>query len=167
MRDELTKIDIQKMKEEIEYRKGVLAPKLRSAVKSARELGDLSENDEYRSAKRELNRNNSRIHYLQTMIDTAVVISTDSKQDEVGLFDEVEIYYEDDDESRTIRIVTTLRNNVFKDCISKESPLGSALLGKKVGERVIVKVNEKVKYPVVIKAITKGEDDDSLSISQF
>ena len=167
MRDELTKVDIQKMKEEIEYRKGVLAPQLRSAVKSARELGDLSENDEYRSAKRELNRNNSRIHYLQAMIDTAVVISAESKNDEVGLFDRVEIVYENDGESREIRIVTTLRNNVFQNCISKESPLGAVLLGKKAGERVMVKVNEKVQYPVLIKSIVKGEDDESLDISKY
>ena len=131
------------------------------------ELGDLSENDEYRSAKRELNRTNSRIHYLQAMIDTAVVISAESKNDEVGFFDRVEIVYENDGESREIRIVTTLRNNVFQNCISKESPLGAARLGKKAGERVMVKVNEKVQYPVLIKSIVKGEDDESLDISKY
>lgn len=166
MRDELTQIDIDKMREEIEERKAA-APKLREAVKTARELGDLSENDEYRSAKRELNRNNSRIAYLESMISTAIIISTDSKEDEVGLFDEVEIYYEDDDESRVIRLVTTLRNDVTKNCISKESPLGQALLGRKVGDRVTVKVNDRIKYPVIIRSIKKGQDDDSLDIAKY
>lgn len=166
MRDELTQIDIDKMRQEIEERKAA-APKLREAVKTARELGDLSENDEYRSAKRELNRNNSRIAYLESMISTAIIISTDSEEDEVGLFDEVEIYYEEDDETRVIRLVTTLRNDVTKNCISKESPLGKALLGKKVGDRVMVKVNERIKYPVVIRSIKKGQDDDSLDIAKY
>ncbi len=166
MRDELTLIDIQKMKEEIEQRKAD-APRLREAVKTARELGDLSENDEYRSAKRELNHNNSRIAYLESMINTAVIISTESEDGEVGLFDEVEIYYPKDDESRTIRLVTTLRNDVTKNCISKESPLGVALLGKKVGDTVTVKVNDKIKYPVEIRSIKKGQDDDSLDISKY
>lgn len=166
MRDELTQIDIDKMREEIEERKAA-APKLREAVKTARELGDLSENDEYRSAKRELNRNNSRIAYLESMISTAIIISTDSKEDEVGLFDEVEIYYEDDDETRVIRLVTTLRNDVTKNCISKESPLGQALLGRKAGDRVTVKVNDRIKYPVIIRSIKKGQDDDSLDIAKY
>ncbi len=166
MRDELTQVDIQKMREEIEARKAD-APRLREAVKTARELGDLSENDEYRSAKRELNQNNSRIAYLESMINTAVIISTDSKEDEIGLFDEVEIYYPKDDELRTIRLVTTLRNDVTKNCISKESPLGIALFGKKVGDKVTVKVNDKIKYPVEIRSIKKGRDDDSLDISKY
>lgn len=166
MRDELTEIDIQKMKEEIEARKAD-APRLREAVKTARELGDLSENDEYRSAKRELNHNNSRIAYLESMINTAVIITTDSKDDEIGLFDEVEIYYPKDGEHRTIRLVTTLRNDVTKNCISKESPLGVALFGKKVGDTVTVKVNDKIKYPVEIRSIKKGQDDDTLDISKY
>ena len=166
MKDELTLIDIKKMQEEIEARKAD-APRLREAVKTARELGDLSENDEYRSAKRELNHNNSRIAYLEHMINTAVIISTDSKTDEVGLFDEVEIYYPKDDENRTIRLVTTLRNDVTKNCISKESPLGMALLGKKVGDKVTVKVSDKIKYPVEVISIKKGQDDDTLDISKY
>ena len=106
MKDELTKVDIQKMQEEIDYRKLILAPKLREAVKTARELGDLSENDEYRTAKRELGRNNGRIRYLQNMIASAVVISSDSNADEVGLFDTVTIYYDEDDEERDTVTVT-------------------------------------------------------------
>ena len=166
MHDELTKVDIEKMQAEIDERKALL-PALRDAVKAARELGDLSENDEYRTARRELGRNNSRINYLQNMINTAIVISTDSEEDEIGLFDEVDIYYDEDEEDRTIRLVTTLRNDVMNDCISKESPLGQALMGRKVGETVTVQVNSKVSYPVTIKAIRKGTDDASLEIMKY
>ena len=167
MHDELTQVDIDKMKEEIRYRKSELDPQLKEMLQTARELGDLSENDEYKTAKRELGRNRSRIRYLENMIATAKVIKVESKAGTVGLFDFVEIYYEEDDETRTVRIVTTLRNDVLNDCISKESPVGRALLGKKEGDRVIVHVNDRVSYPVVIKSIKKGEDDGSLKISQF
>ncbi len=166
MRDELTAVDIQKMKEEIEERIAMRA-KLKEAVKSARDLGDLSENDEYRSAKREMNSNNSRIRYLESMIRTAVVISADSAPDEAGLFDKITVYYPEDDEERVIRIVTTLRNDIFNDCISKESPLGRSILGHKAGETVTVKVNDKVSYPVKIVSIEKGQDDDTLPITKY
>ncbi len=166
MHNELTKVDIDKMKAEIEERIAKRA-QLKEAVKAARELGDLSENDEYRSAKREMNANNSRIRYLENMIRTAHVISTDSREGVVGLFDEVTIYYPEDEEERVIRIVTTLRNDVFNDCISKESPVGKALLGKRAGQTVTVHVNDKVSYPIEIRSIKKGQDDDSLPITQY
>ena len=164
MHDELTQVDIDKLKEELEYRR-TLVPGLREEVKRTREYGDLSENDEYKSAKREYNKNKSRMRYLENMIDTAVVISVKSEEGVVGLFDLVEIYYPDDEEERTVRIVTTLRNDVLSDCISKESPFGKALLGHKVGETVIVHVNDKVSYPVEIRKVTRGEDDASLPIT--
>ena len=75
MYDELTEVDIQKMKDEIDYRTLQLRPKLIEEVKVARGFGDLSENFEYKAAKREKNRNDSRIRYLQRMVDTAKVIS--------------------------------------------------------------------------------------------
>lgn len=166
MNDELTQIDIDQMKKEIEERKKKI-PELREEVRRTREYGDLSENDEYRSAKREYNKNNSRIRYLESMISTAVIITTDSEEDEVGLFDTVKIYYPEDDEEATVRIVTTLRNDVTTNNISKESPFGKALLGAKVGETVTVQVNEKYSYPVKVLEITKGEDDPDLPISSF
>lgn len=166
MHDELTRVDIEKMKEELEHL-ATLMPGLRAEVKRTREYGDLSENDEYRCAKRDYNKNKSRMRYLENMIKTAVVIDTKSADNVVGLFDEVEIYYPEDDEVRRVRIVTTLRNDIFNDCISKESPFGRALLGRKLGETVTVVVNEKVSYPVEIRAIKKGEDDPNLPISTY
>ncbi len=166
MHDELTEIDIKKMKQEIAERKARI-PALRDEVKRTREYGDLSENDEYRSAKREYNANNSRIRYLENMIETAVIIKTESRTDEVGLFDEIDIIYPEDGETDTVRIVTTLRNDVFSNNISKESPFGKALLGHRVGDTVTVRVNDKNSYPVKITAIRKGKDDDSLPIAKF
>lgn len=167
MHDELTEVDIKKMREEISYRTHELTPKLLEALQHARELGDLSENDEYRSAKREVSRNYSRIRYLKSMIDTAIVIKTESKADAAGLFDRVTVFYEEDGEERVVRIVTTLRSNVLEDCISKESPFGRALLGHKIGDRVTVKVSDDYSYAIVIRAIEKCEDDESLQISSY
>ena len=79
MYDELTEQDIKKMEEEIEYRKLVVRKEALEAVKEARAQGDLSENFEYHAAKKDKNQNESRIRYLERMIKTAKVISTDSQ----------------------------------------------------------------------------------------
>lgn len=167
MHDELTQVDIRKMKEEIEYRTRELRPKLIEDVQTARAFGDLSENFEYKAAKQAKNRNDSRVRYLERMIATAVVIEDRSSENRVGLFDWVELHFEEDEEDERIRLVTTLRQDPAKWLISKESPLGKAVLGHAVGDRVEVKVNEGYSYHVVLKSITKGEDDDSLEISSY
>lgn len=167
MYDELTAVDIQKMEEEVTYRRLTLRPKLIEDVKTAREFGDLSENFEYKAAKREKNRNDSRIRYLERMIKTAKVIDAGSEPDEIGLFDRVTIYIEEDDEEQTIQLVTTLRQNALKGLISKESPVGKAVMGHKTGERVTVQVNESYSYDIVIRAVQKGTDDESLPISSY
>ena len=167
MHDELTKVDIKKMQDEIDYRKNVLTPKLKEELSKARAQGDLSENFEYKSAKRELSRNYSRINYLQRMIATAVVVSTDSGEGEIGLFSKVKLYVEEDEEDMDIVIVTTLRQDVLHGYLSKESPLGKALLGKKVGDRIYVKVNDNYGYYVVVRAIKKGHDDENIPISSY
>lgn len=167
MHDELTQVDIRKMQEEIDYRTKTLRPQLIEEVKRTRAFGDLSENYEYKTAKQEKNRNESRIRYLSRMIASAVVISADSDQDAVGLFDQVELYFPEDEETQTIRLVTTLRQNVLKGLISKESPLGQAVLGHRAGETVTVSVNEHYSYPVEIRSIEKGEDDATLEISRY
>ncbi len=167
MYDELTEVDIRKMREEIEYRIGVLRPQMLEDVKTARGFGDLSENFEYKAAKREKNRNDSRIRYLEKMIKTAKVISGKSKSGGIGLFDRVEVYFEEDDETQQIQIVTTLRQDAMKGLISKESPIGKALMGRRVGDRVCVEVNPDYSYYVQVRSIQKGEDDESLPISTF
>ena len=166
MYDELTKIDIQKMQEEIDYRIS-LRPQLRADVQQARELGDLSENDEYRTAKREKGKNDSRIRYLQNMIATARIIDADSREGEVGLFDKVTLYIEEDDCEEEYRLVTTLRENVLEGCVSKESPFGKAVMGKKIGDRVYIEPRPGFGYYAVIRGIEKGTDDPDLPITKF
>lgn len=167
MYDELTEVDIRKMQEEIDYRVRVLRPKLIEDVQTARAFGDLSENFEYKCAKQEKNRNESRIRYLERMIRTAKVISAESGEAEVGLFDKVTLLNEKLGKEMTIQIVTTLRQDALQGRISKESPVGKAVLGHRVGDRVLVIVSDELRYYVVIRAIEKGKDDDSMAISSY
>ena len=167
MHNELTKKDLELMKRELDERRLVLRPRLIEAVKEARGFGDLSENFEYKAAKQEKNRNESRIRYLERMIRTAKVIQVKGGEDTVSLFDKVTIYNEMVKQEMTIQIVTTLRQDALKGLISKESPVGKALLGHKMGDRVEVEVNPTLKYTVEIRGLEKGEDDESLDISSY
>ena len=165
MYDELTEVDIRKMQEEMDYRIRELRPQLIEEVQTARAFGDLSENYEYKCAKQAKNRNDSRIRYLERMIRTAKVIKVQEQADAVGLFDTVTIYNEMLKKEMTVRIVTTLRQDALKGLISKESPVGQALMGHRVGYRVQVAVSPELKYTVEIRSIEKGTDDESLDIS--
>ena len=167
MYDELTEIDIKKMKEEIAYRIQVLRPQLIADVQTARAFGDLSENFEYKCAKQEKNRNESRIRYLENMIKTAVIIEDRSGADTAGLYDKVTIWVEDEEEEETWQVVTTVRQDINRGRISKESPVGAALLGTRVGDRVRVQVNKEFGYFVQIRAIEKQEDDGSAELNAY
>lgn len=167
MYDELTEVDIKKMQEEIDHRVRVLRPQLIEEVQTTRAFGDLSENYEYKCAKQAKNRNESRIRYLERMIRTAKVIEVKGHNDTVGLFDKVTIFSEMMKKEMTLQIVTTLRQDALKGLISKESPVGKALMGRRAGERVQVEVSPTVKYFVEIRNIEKGEDDESLEISSY
>lgn len=167
MYDELTEVDIKKMQEEIDHRVRVLRPQLIEEVQTARAFGDLSENYEYKCAKQAKNRNESRIRYLERMIRTAKVIEVQTQADTVGLFDKVTIFNEMVKKEMTLQIVTTLRQDALKGLISKESPVGKALMGHKAGDRVQVTVSPEMKYFVEIRAIEKGRDDESMEISAY
>ena len=167
MYNELTKNDIKKMREEIEYRKIVLRKELLEDVKEARAHGDLSENFEYHAAKKEKNKNESRIRYLERMIKTAKIVSDESKEDEVGLNNTVHRYFEEDDEVEVFKLVTTVRGNSLKGLISTESPIGKAILGKKAGDRVFIRVSGDAGYYVVIKEIENTVDDGSDQLRSY
>ena len=153
MREKLTKSDVKKIEQEIEHRKLVVRKECLDAVKEARAHGDLSENFEYHAAKREKNQNESRIRYLENMLKNAIIISEESREDEVGLNNTVTLYMEDDDEEEVYKLVTSIRGNSMHNMISTESPLGKAILRKKVGDRVFVKANDTYSYYVVIRKI--------------
>ena len=170
MYDELTEVDIKKMEEEITYRRDVLGPQLLMEMSRTRAFGDLSENAEYKEAKREKRRNEGRIRYLMNMIRTARVIEveeTDQGEGRIALFDWVVVYNEEMKKEKRIQIVTTLRQDATKGFVSKESPLGRALMGHAVGDRVKVEVNETKFYFATIRSIEKGEDNEDLPISAF
>lgn len=167
MYDELTRQDLQKMQEEIDYRVQVLRPRLIEDVQTARAFGDLSENFEYKCAKQEKNRNDSRVRYLQRMIKTARVIEDRSRADTAGLYDTVEILMENTGRTRKIQLVTTLRQDALKGLISKESPVGKAVLGKRAGDRVQVDMGGGRGYWLQILSIEKGSDDGSIPIGSF
>ena len=167
MHDELTREDIRKMQEELDYRRLELMPGLIEEVKRTRAFGDLSENFEYKAAKQAQNKNRSRIRYLEGMIKTAKIIDDRSADDQVGLFDKVDIYLPEDEETEIIQVVTTVRCDPRKGLISKESPFGRQVLGKRVGDRFTVQVNESYSYEAVIRAITKTEDDGSAPLLQY
>ena len=167
MYDELTEVDIKKMEEEIRYRREELGPKLLAEMKRTREFGDLSENAEYKEAKREKRKNESRIRYLESMIRTANVIEIGGDADTVSLFDRVKIFNEKAGKEREIQIVTTLRQNALEGYISKESPLGAALMGHKKDDRILVDVSPTMSYYVRILEIEKGVDNESLPISGY
>lgn len=167
MYDNLTESDIQKMEEEIEYRRLVVRKEALEAVKEARAHGDLSENFEYKAAKQDKNRNESRIRYLERMIKTARIISQESGADEVGLGDRVTVYMPDDDETEQYTLVTTVRGNSLKGLISIDSPLGKAVRGRKTGDSVQVRVNDCFGYQVEILSIDKTDRDEDYKLRSF
>lgn len=167
MHDELTKIDLEKMQAELDHRRLELMPELIEEVKRTRAFGDLSENYEYKAAKQAQNRNKSRIRYLERMIASARIIEDRSAEDEVGMYDQVELYMIEDDELQTVQVVTTVRCDPLQGRISRESPLGKQLLGRHVGDSFTVQVNEQYSYTAQVRSITKGEDDGSAGLLQY
>ena len=167
MKNELTQNDVKKIEQEIEYRKLTVRKEAIEAVKEARSFGDLSENFEYNAAKKDKNRNESRIRYLERMLKNATIISDESKEDEVGMNNKVTLYFEDDDITEEYKIVTSVREDSLNGLISNESPVGKAIMGHKVNDRVLVNVNDRVSYYVVIKAIDKTSDDENDRIRSY
>ena len=167
MGERLTKSDVEKIKEEIEHRKLVVRKEALEAVKEARSHGDLSENFEYHAAKKDKNINESRIRYLERMLKTAVIVDDSSKEDEVGLNNTVELYMEEDDETETYRLVTSLRGSSMQGLISIESPLGKAIIGHKQNDRVYIRISDSYGYYAVIKRIIKENDETEDEIRSF
>lgn len=162
MFNELTQKDIDAMKAEVEHRKCVVRKELLEDVKTARAHGDLSENFEYKAAKQAKNQNESRIRYLERMMKTAIIVSDESQEDEVGIQKVVDLYFEEDEEVETFKIVTTVRGNSLKNLISTESPIGKAVLGHKVGDRVQVVMENGASYYVQIRSIREDQEEEAL-----
>ena len=169
MHNDLTRKDLELMKKELDERRIVLRPQLLEQVKIARGFGDLSENFEYKAAKQEKNKNESRIRYLENMIRTAHIIDDDDggHTGGVGLYDKVTVLIEDEGSMETYQIVTTMRQDALHGLISREPPVGKALLGRTEGERVHIQVDEAFGYDMLIQKIEKGEDDGSIPLNKY
>jgi len=167
MREQLTESDVRKIEEEIEHRKLVVRKEAIEAVKEARAHGDLSENFEYHAAKKDKNRNESRIRYLERMLKTAVIVSDQSDDGVVGINNRVTVYFPDEEEEETFKLVTSIRGNSLTGYISTESPIGKAIFGHRVGETVQVKVNDHYSYDVEIREIINSTDDEDDKIRGF
>ena len=167
MNDELTAQDIQKMQAELDDRRLRLMPELIEEVKRTRAFGDLSENYEYKAAKQEQNRNKSRIRYLERMIASARVIEDHSSADEVGLYDRVTVRMVELGKEKVFQIVTTVRCDALKGLVSKESPVGKAILGRKVGDTVTVRGSDTNSDHAEILSIGKQADDGSAPLRSF
>ena len=162
----MTEQDILQIQEELRYRRTVLMPEQLRAVQEARAFGDLSENFEYKAAKMELNKNKSRIRYLQRMLGEAVLIEDDSAEDEIGLFDRVTV--EVAGMGRMVyQIVPSMRADALKGLITRESPVGSALFGRSAGDTVHVQVRADFGYDMTVVSVEKQEDDGSIKISEY
>ncbi len=167
MGEKLTRSDVKKIEEEIEYRKLVVRKQAIEAVKEARAQGDLSENFEYYAAKKDKNQNESRIRYLEKMLKTATIIDDSSDDDKMGINNTAEVYFEDEDETETYRLVTSIRGDILNNLISTESPLGKALLGHRENDRILVETDSGKGYYVVLKKIIKTNDDSADKIRRF
>ncbi len=167
MNNELTKKDLELMTQELNHRRITLRPQLLEEVKVARAFGDLSENFEYKAAKQDKNKNERRIRYLERMIKTATVVEESRGDGTIGLYDRITVYLEEDDETEQWQVVTTVRQDVLNGRISKESPVGRRLLGKKKGDRILIRVNEDYSYYIVIRDVQPGVDDGSAALNSF
>lgn len=166
MHNELTQKDIDLMQQELTHRLTVLRPKLIEEVKIARAFGDLSENFEYKAAKQDKNRNESRIRYLENMIRTAHIVSETPKGDGAGLYDKITTTMPDG-RTAVYQVVTTMRTDPLHGFISMESPVGKALLGKKAGDTVHIQIDEKFGYDLVIQSVEKGQDSDDIPLNSY
>lgn len=167
MFNQLTQKDIEAMEAEIEERKVVIRPKLLEAVKEARAHGDLSENFEYYAAKKEKNKNESRIRFLERMIKTAEIIPDESAEDEIGINTRVTVEFEEDGTTETYKLVTTMRGDSLNGLVSVESPIGKALLSHKEGDRVYVEVNPSFGYYLIVKKIEKNPEEAEDKLRNF
>lgn len=148
----LSKEYLEKLEDELEYLKTKRRPEIAEKIRVARSFGDLSENADYDEAKNEQGEVEFRIAKVEDMIRHAITFEENKNAEEVGVGNTVVIYDEEFDEDMEYKIVGTAESNPLEGFISNESPVGAALLGKKINDRVEVTTpNGKIFY--VIKNI--------------
>ena len=139
MNNYLTEENVKKLREELDYRMSVVRAKIAKEKLEAAAHGDRSENAEYKEACRNYRENDNRIQYLLTMISTAIIIDEESNdKSTLGLNSKARIKFVEDDDEDVVTLVTTMDLDLENMCISIESDLGKALMGKNVGDVVEV-----------------------------
>ncbi|ELC8428805.1 GreA/GreB family elongation factor [Clostridium perfringens] len=139
MNNYLTEENVRKLREELDYRMSVVRAKIAKEKLEAAAHGDRSENAEYKEACRNYRENDNRIQYLLTMISTAIIVDEESNdKSTLGLNSKAKIKFVEDDEEDVVTLVTTMDLDLENMCISIESDLGKALMGKKIGDVVEV-----------------------------
>ena len=139
MNNYLTEENDRKLREELDYRMSVVRAKIAKEKLEAAAHGDRSENAEYKEACRNYRENDNRIQYLLTMISTAIIVDEESNdKSTLGLNSKARIKFVEDDDEDVVTLVTTMDLDLENMCISIESDLGKALMGKKVGDVVEV-----------------------------
>ena len=139
MNNYLTEENVRKLREELDYRMSVVRAKIAKEKLEAAAHGDRSENAEYKEACRNYRENDNRIQYLLTMISTAIIVDEESNdKSTLGLNSKARIKFVEDDDEDVVTLVTTMDLDLENMCISIESDLGQALMGKKVGDVVEV-----------------------------
>ncbi|MDZ4994679.1 transcription elongation factor GreA [Clostridium perfringens] len=139
MNNYLTEENVKKLREELDYRMSVVRAKIAKEKLEAAAHGDRSENAEYKEACRNYRENDNRIQYLLTMISTAIIVEDETTdKSTLGLNSKARIKFVEDDDEDVVTLVTTMDLDLENMCISIESDLGKALMGKKVGDTVEV-----------------------------
>ncbi len=129
----MTAEGLQKLKEELQYLETVERPRVIAAIAEAREKGDLSENAEYDAAKEEQARIESEIQEMEAKLRNCIIIG-EVDTSKVNLGCKVTVYDQTFEEEVEYQIVGSTESNPLEGRISNESPVGVALLGKKIGE---------------------------------
>ena len=134
----ITKEGFKKLQDELEHRMGDLRHEIANAIKEAKEQGDLSENAEYSEAKRQQSENEGRIVELEAMIKDAEVVKHNDNDQTVQISSTITV--KSGEKKMTFVIVGSPEVDPMDGRISNESPLGSAFMGKKKGDKVEVNV---------------------------
>lgn len=145
----LTKEKLEKLEDELEYLKTKKRPEMAEKIKIARSFGDLSENADYDEAKNEQGEVESRIMKIEDMIRNAKTIEVVENADVVGVGNTVSLYDEEFKEDVEYKIVGTAESNPLEGYISNESPVGEAIIGHKVNDRVEVDTPNGKMYFVI------------------
>lgn len=145
----LSKEYLEKLEDELEYLKTKKRPEIAEKIKIARSFGDLSENADYDEAKNEQGEIESRIAKVEDMIRNAKTIEVNENSDEVGVGNTVTLYDEEFDEDLEYKIVGTAESNPLEGYISNESPVGEAIIGRKINDRVEVDAPNGKMYFVI------------------